>query len=421
MPTDYAVMLVIRALWIVSRRFFATLLWGAIVAAQVASLYCAKSLGKSRAKIVQLGLLRRMISLTKSEALAFFSQRGEIIDSPDNAFNLFSTTRWLRHFVREMIDDQKIIAFEAKRGGASALLLCMQRVAGSRAYYSITNYYGSLCTPIHFLNANAEQSVELIDDLAHQIVSARPRLETIRLHPFADDDLPMQVLCQALRRRGWFARTYRSFGNWSEPTAGVRFDQYVRNKTNALMQSWDRRAQRVETAKSSPISMRIVSRPDEVSAAMGAYESVYAASWKPKEPFPDFVRNWAHELAAHGELRLGLAFVGSEPAAAQFWVVAARRAHIFKVAYHAKHARHSLGNILTARMFRHAMDVDLVEEIDYLSGDDTYKEQWMSVRKQRVGIVASNPRTAVGFVSAARETAGALRQRLFIEKPLVSR
>ena len=37
---------------------------------------------------------------------------------------------------------------------------------------------------------------------------------------------------------------------------------------------------------------------------------------------------------------------------------------------------------------RHVVDIDKVDEVDYLTGDDSYKEDWMSHRRERWGVVA---------------------------------
>ena len=72
----------------------------------------------------------------------------------------------------------------------------------------------------------------------------------------------------------------------------------------------------------------------------------------------------------------------------------------------------SAGTVLSAHLFKHALDEDRVVEIDYLTGDDAYKQSWMTERRQRVGIIACNPRTPRGLMIGARELAGALKQRL---------
>ncbi len=47
-------------------------------------------------------------------------------------------------------------------------------------------------------------------------------------------------------------------------------------------------------------------------------------------------------------------------------------------------------------------------EIDYLTGDDAYKSAWMSHRRERIGVLACNLRSARGLLAAAREKAASL-------------
>jgi hypothetical protein len=57
-------------------------------------------------------------------------------------------------------------------------------------------------------------------------------------------------------------------------------------------------------------------------------------------------------------------------------------------------------------MLEHAIDIDGVEEVDYLSGDDSYKSDWMSDRRERWGIIAFNPRTVWGNAGILRHIGG---------------
>ncbi|HEY8908590.1 MAG TPA: GNAT family N-acetyltransferase, partial [Rhodoferax sp.] len=68
--------------------------------------------------------------------------------------------------------------------------------------------------------------------------------------------------------------------------------------------------------------------------------------------------------------------------------------------------RFSAGSVLTAALMRHVIDVDHVEEVDYLTGDDAYKRDWMSHRRERWGIVAFDLRTAAGLWAWLRHWAG---------------
>jgi CelD/BcsL family acetyltransferase involved in cellulose biosynthesis len=57
---------------------------------------------------------------------------------------------------------------------------------------------------------------------------------------------------------------------------------------------------------------------------------------------------------------------------------------------------------------RHVMVDDRVSEVDYLIGDDPYKQSWMGQRRERCGIVAYNPISLIGNTKLIYEAAGRL-------------
>jgi CelD/BcsL family acetyltransferase involved in cellulose biosynthesis len=107
-----------------------------------------------------------------------------------------------------------------------------------------------------------------------------------------------------------------------------------------------------------------------------------------------------------GWLRLGVAYIDNEPAAAQLWIVNHGTASIYKIAYDQKFKELSVGSYLTMHLMEHAIDVDKVREIDYLSGDDRYKRDWMSNRREHWGILAMNPCTLPGILAIIRHVGG---------------
>ena len=69
-------------------------------------------------------------------------------------------------------------------------------------------------------------------------------------------------------------------------------------------------------------------------------------------------------------------------------------------------------------MLEHALDGDKVSEVDYLTGDDNYKSNWMSHRRERWGIMAFNPASFLGKLSILKHIGGkTVKARLMERAP----
>ncbi len=269
---------------------------------------------------------------------------------------------------------------------------------------AVANYYTSLYSPLISSLESMEERTAVIEKLVQQLIQLRPRCSCVDLSPLDGDASETASLRQSMSALGWYAKEYKCFGNWYLPCANMSFNDYMRGRSSALLNTWTRKRKKFE--QNSDARLEIVSDPSKVASAMDAYEAIYVKSWKKPEPYVDFVRNWAVVCAKNGWLRLGLAWLGDTPIAAQFWFTMHGRAYIFKLAYDEQHAKLSAGTVLSAYMFKHALDEDRVFEIDYLTGDDAYKQSWMTSRRQRVGILACNPWSPRGLLIGAKELAG---------------
>jgi len=168
------------------------------------------------------------------------------------------------------------------------------------------------------------------------------------------------------------------------------------------------------------LGLQVYTQESEVEKGLAAYEQVYSRSWKRKEPYPEFIRGIVRLWAQCGQLRLGIARIDGEPVAAQIWVVSGATAYIYKLAYDVQFAKASAGSILTAHLMRHAIDRDKVATVDYLVGDETYKRDWMSSRRERWGIRAFDPTSPRGLIGAIRHIGGAAVKALLVRGRLAS-
>ena len=221
----------------------------------------------------------------------------------------------------------------------------------------------------------------------------------VELSPIEDPE----PLRHAFRAAGWSVFVTPKTTSWRIDTEGMDFDAYWAARPGRLRNTAKRRA------KGAELDIRVHEEFDE--GAWAEYEAVYRASWKPEEGSFPFLRALAEQEGAAGTLRLGIARHQGRPVAAQLWTVENGEAWIHKLAYAEEAKAMSPGTLLSMAMFRHVLDRDRVKAIDYGTGDEGYKADWMAERRPLWQLNAYNRRTLGGLIGAARGAASALAGR----------
>lgn len=225
-------------------------------------------------------------------------------------------------------------------------------------------------------------------------------IATVELEPIADP-APLE---RALAAAGWLTRREPAKANWRIDTEGMDFETYWAGRPKRLRNTARRRS------RGGDIQVRI--HQDFDAQAWADYEAVYRASWKPEEGSFPFLRDLAWQEGVAGTLRLGLAYIEGAPVAAQLWLTENGEAVIHKLAYAESARDRSPGTILSMEMFRFALDEDRVKRIDYGTGDEAYKADWMGQRRMLWRLRAFNPARLSGLAGAARAAASDLAARL---------
>ncbi|WP_240964688.1 GNAT family N-acetyltransferase [Acidovorax sp. SRB_24] len=290
--------------------------------------------------------------------------------------------------------------------GGTAYLHLMQQMPG-KPLSALSNYYSCLYGPtgpleaIHGLSAGQWRA-------AAKALRHIPGGEVLRLQPLDDDSPWLAALQSGLQAAGYWTNRYFCFGNWYQTVPHGGFGAYWAQRPSALRHSVSRGRRRLTRAGEWRVDIH-TGESSHLDCALSAYEAVYSQSWKQPEPCPAFMPGLVHTAARQGWLRLGVLWAGDQPLAAQVWLVHAHKANIYKLAYVQGQDRFSPGSVLTAALMQHAMDVDRVLEVDYLSGDDAYKRDWMAQRRERIGLMAFDRRHWRGFLAWGRHRLGRLR------------
>jgi hypothetical protein len=310
--------------------------------------------------------------------------------------NLFETECWFKHLTAHGFEQPPRhfeLPLSSASGAQTATLHLMRGVSGG-PLCSLANYYSGLYGPV-----GTPDQVSSVDwDRAAQDLSAFPGSSVVRIQPLDASSAWLVGLEAGMRANGYWTDRYFCFGNWYQPRPDEGFSSYWAQRPSALRHSVERGRRRLERAGGWRV--QILTAPSaELEAGITAYLRVYAASWKTPEPCPNFMPGLANMAAHLGWLRLGVLWLRGEPIAAQIWLVHGGKANIYKLAHVVNQDRFSAGSVLTAALMEYVMNTDKVREVDYLTGDDAYKRNWMASRRERIGLIGFHKRSAQGLGS----------------------
>jgi hypothetical protein len=207
---------------------------------------------------------------------------------------------------------------------------------------------------------------------------------SLRLEPVADDDGNLFALQRAMEAAGFECQRYFRFYNWFHRTHGQTFEDYIAARPARLRNTIARKRRKLEREHGCEMCMY---RGQAVAQALTDYHTAYSASWKALEQYGALLDGLAINLSAPDWTRLAVLYIGGKAAAAQLWFVVHGKASIFRLAYDEAWKSYSPGSILTSFIMQHVIDIDRVEEIDFLAGNEAYKQDWMSERRERWGLV----------------------------------
>jgi hypothetical protein len=247
-----------------------------------------------------------------------------------------------------------------------------------------------------------------------EILAERPQWDCLSLAELDPQDPSYAALVGALRRAGLLVECSLNSGTWYEETTALSFADYVAARPAELRNTWRRRRRKIE--RSNCLTKFFFGHNIGIDQAIADYETIYAASWKPAEVFPNFVPALMQLAGELGALRLGIYYVDGIPGAAQFWILWNSRAVICKLAHDKRFDDLSLGTLLTMEMFERVLAQDRPHEISLGRGDDPYKKLWLPKRRERWGITAANPRTLRGLRLGLKRQAATIYHRLRRER-----
>lgn len=296
----------------------------------------------------------------------------------------FGSAAWFRLLEQSVRRARFLVVSEA--GEAVVFPL----IGDDRQARALTNWYAFTWAPLASLEA---------DNALYQAAASALRGHAVVLDKLEHADADR--LERAFREAGFAVRREQCDTNHYLSVADRSFAEYLAARPGPLRTTLKRKARKV--------AVRLARRFD--AADWEAYEAIYSRSWKPAEGDRALLRGFAKAESAAGHYLLGIASADGAPVAAQFWTVQDGKAYIHKLAHLTEAEALSPGTTLTAALMEEVIDRDRVAEIDFGTGDDGYKADWMEAVRPRWRLTCLDPRQPRHWPGLAKAAARAgLRQ-----------
>ena len=281
-------------------------------------------------------------------------------------------------------EEASILALVDDRGRALAAMPLV--LVGGHAVRGLTSPFTTLfCAPL-----GGDDNARQFGKLLAARVGAHLRLDALDGAAGAT-----RALEEGLAAGGLVVLGFRHFANWHEPIQD--FAGYWDGRESRLKATVKRKAAALH--REDRLRFERIDMTAHWQEGADIYHTVYAKSWKPAEPHPRFIGALLETLGPRGIARLAVARIDGVPAAVQIWLVQGTSATIFKLAHDPAFDRQSPGTLLTHWVLRHLREQEGVRDVDFGRGDDSYKRLWLSSRRDRMGLLAANPKSLKGLAA----------------------
>ncbi len=298
--------------------------------------------------------------------------------------HLFLSREWFESLLEHEAAEGGELCLASVVAGDRLLALLPLVDAGDGSLHALSHSYASSYSVL----VSPQMRTQALACLAAGL--ARLPVTSLMLAPVGDEDDDMAALLRALTAEGFDCQRHFRFYNWVCRVGDGGFDGYLQARPSQLRNTLRRKRRKLEKLQNSEIGLL---SGHAVPEAMADYHAVFEGSWKAREQHRELLDALVARFSARGWSRLGMIRIDGRPVAAQLWFVVAQKAYIFRLAYDEAWRQYSPGTVLTAHLMAHVIDTDGVAEVDFLVGNEAYKQAWMSERRERAALLCVRPGT----------------------------
>jgi len=314
--------------------------------------------------------------------------------------SLFFSRQWFENLIATALgDDQKLLfacviegdthdgrthdegTDDDKRVLAILPLITRDNKEWSSLCHLYSSLYSFLLTDDNQQNEQKNDQQKILSCLCEGLKELP--FDYLTLEPIAEDDNNINSLQQMMESSGFSCHRHFRFYNWFHQTKGQTFATYMADRPSKVRNTIARKQRKLEREYGYEIQLHT---DGDIEQALADYHDIYKVSWKANEQYEGIVQGFTDRASKSGWTRLAILYIENKPVAAHLWFVVHRKASIFRLVYDQDWKHYSPGSILMSYLMEYAIDIDKVEEIDFLTGNDRYKQDWMSERRERKGL-----------------------------------
>ncbi|WP_199610390.1 GNAT family N-acetyltransferase [Flocculibacter collagenilyticus] len=329
----------------------------------------------------------------------------ENLELAQASVNLFGQYDWYQNFVTYVVGlerEQAVFLVLETAPNNVVAILPLKESKSRRTLSSLTNYYSALYDVVYNVKLHSRKEVlSTILILGEEYFKHFSYIQLELLEPEVAKDFSSAFLTSWLKgikyvkTQNWF-----SLFNTKE--------DFSLSCSKKLRNTLRRKSTKLEREKE--YSFEIVKNGTSVQKLLSEYQEIYLKSWKKLEPYPGFIPGLVNYGVPKDMIRLGVLYVEGKAVASQIWLVDNEHAFIYKLAYDSEYAKYSPGTLLTNEIANYVIEYDGVSKIDFLTGNDAYKQDWMNNQQPLYNLCYFNLRTWFGLCMFLREKGSQLKQ-----------
>lgn len=312
----------------------------------------------------------------------------------DGAYMPFLCFDWFKIWLDHFLEDNKLLILLLHKGGELVTIApCLIREGKFRGIsVRKIDLIGNVYSPFRYFLFSELSDEERIKHVSFvfQFLSKNYRnWDIINLSSIPEEKNCFDVLKKAIEQKGLRNGDFVSYGDWYLDEIEYSGDQYFKSLPDKIRKDISYCKRRLE--RMGKYEFKLIRGDEDIDHYMDLYYEVYSKSWQEKEGIgPNFHRDLAKMAVEKDWLRLGFLYFDNLPIASQFWLICNDTAYILKTVYNQEFKKHSPGKILTSEIVKYVIDIDKVKTIDYVQGDEAYKQDWTPKRRERKGVSVFN-------------------------------